>query len=74
MSETDKPMKLENLDPYSFYKYLRENSPVFRDKDGPWQVARYDDVRRVLREHPVFSSNVALRDPGENDTPTMLYR
>jgi cytochrome P450 len=73
MSETDTTVNLENVDPYAFYKYLRENSPVFRDKDGPWQVARYDDVRRVLREHPVFSSNVTLRDPEENGTPTMLF-
>ncbi len=61
------------MDAYTFYKNLRENKPVFRDDNGPWQVARYDDVRRVLREHPVFSSDVALRDPGEKGTPTMLF-
>jgi len=45
------------LDPFPWYKMLRESSPVFLDpRRGGWSVFNYNDVQRVLSEHSTFSS------------------
>ncbi len=43
---------------YERYRLLRERAPVSQDPGGSWQVARYEDVRQVLKQDDVFSSDV----------------
>ncbi len=44
-------------DPYPFFKHLRREAPVFFAKDiGHWVVSRYQDVKRVLRDHENYSA------------------
>ena len=66
MSET------ENEAPgvYEYYRSLRQQAPVV-EQQGAWQVARYADVRQVLRDHETFSSAVA--PPVPNAPPSMLF-
>lgn len=48
----------ERLHPFSFFKTMRETSPVRYDSDrDTWDVFRYEDVYRVLSDHTTFSSN-----------------
>jgi len=47
-------------DPYALYEQMRKHSPVFQVPppfDG-WLVFDYDNVRRVLSDHTLFSSRV----------------
>ena len=55
---------------YEYYRYLRQQAPVV-EQQGAWQVARYADVRQVLRNHETFSSAVAPLAPGA--VPSMLF-
>lgn len=55
---------------YEHYRYLRQQAPVL-EQQGAWQVARYADVRQVLRDHETFSSAVAPPLPGA--PPSMLF-
>ncbi len=53
------------LDPYPTYRALRDaGSAVWLPRHGLWAVARFDDVREVLRSHRDFSSahGVAAND------------
>lgn len=56
------------FDPFPLYRELREESPLLFDAaQEVWHVFRYDDVQRVLSEHPVFSSRMrAGREPDQN--------
>jgi cytochrome P450 len=48
------------LNPFPFYKMMRETDPVHSIAEyGMWQVFRYDDVQRVLSDYAAFSSNFA---------------
>jgi cytochrome P450 len=48
------------LDPYPWFKLMRESSPVFLNpRRASWSVFRYNDAQRVLSEHSVFSSQFA---------------
>ena len=49
-------------DPYPFYKELRERSPVsYVESVDTWGVARYDDVKFVLKNHQLFSSDPLIQ-------------
>lgn len=49
--------KDELWNPYSWYRYMRENHPVYYDVDQDvWNVFLYDDVNRVLSDYRLFSS------------------
>jgi cytochrome P450 len=62
------------VDPYVEYAELRADRPVSREEAGPWRVARYNDVRHVLKTHADFSSEVSQRmQEDENTTTTMLF-
>ena len=61
-------------DVYAEWQLLRESQPVSKSEEGLWRVARYDDVRQVLKNHADFSSDVAQKLEGsEDDAPTMLF-
>jgi cytochrome P450 len=45
------------LDPYPFYRRMRESHPVHFNSDyGIYGVYRYQDVKKVLGDHRLFSS------------------
>lgn len=59
---------------YANFRGLREEAPVSRDGEaGPWRVARYDDVKSVLRDPDTFSSDVSLRPREPGTSPSMLF-
>ena len=66
MSETENGIP----DAYEYYRSLRQQAPVV-EQQGAWRVARYADVRQVLRDHETFSSAVA--PPVPNAPPSMLF-
>jgi cytochrome P450 len=50
------------LDPYPVYREMRQSQPVYYDpRRENWNIFRYDDVKRVLSENDVFSSQF-MRD------------
>ncbi len=57
------PMALEvRADPYPHYKWLRENAPVyFIEEMNCYALSRYDDVRFVLKNHQLFSSDPLIQ-------------
>ena len=63
----------EQVDSYRHFRHLRRKSPVLKLEEGPWQIARYDDVQRVLRDSTTFSSDVSTRPPEERRSPSMLF-
>lgn len=61
-------------DVYAEYRELRDHAPVSREDDGPWRVARYADVRHVLKAHASFSSAVSQRvEEDGSESPSMLF-
>jgi cytochrome P450 len=62
------------VDIYAQYAKLRAEAPVSREEDGPWRVARYEDVRRILKSHGEFSSFVSERMAENSELPpNMLF-
>ncbi|MGA9402345.1 cytochrome P450 [Haladaptatus sp.] len=58
------------LDPFSWYREMRDEAPVRFDPDrGVWDVFRYDDVRRVLKGHDRFSSSMEFQSTDEPSSP-----
>jgi cytochrome P450 len=47
----------QRLNPFPWYRSMRETAPVYFDKQQyMWHVFRYDDVQRVLSDYASFSS------------------
>lgn len=56
----------EQLFPFPIYRELREKTPVRFDEDrGSWDVFRYEDVHRILKDPATFSSRRGLEVRGE---------
>ena len=54
------------LEPYEWYREMRDESPVRYDPDREvWDVFRYDDVKRIVREDELFSSKMDFQ-PGDD--------
>ena len=45
------------INPYPYYRALREHEPVKRMPDGSWFLTRYDDILPVYRDPKVYSSD-----------------
>ena len=59
---------------YAEYERLRAGHPVSRNEMGLWMVARYEDVRFILRSHDAFSSRVSRRlEENPDAPPSMLF-
>lgn len=43
-------------DPWPVYKRLRDESPVYRDRNGLWCISRYRDVLEIEKNTAVYSS------------------
>jgi cytochrome P450 len=63
--------KLEvNIDPFSIYAEMRESSPIYFDKQRQnWNVFRYADVRRVLSDYELFSSQFRRNGSYNHEMP-----
>lgn len=49
--------KHDQWEPFSWYKDMRENTPVYYDAEQDvWNVFSYDQVKRVLFDHELFSN------------------
>ncbi len=60
----------QQLDPFPFYRQMRETNPVFLDPERDnWNVFRYDDVQEVLSDYKNFSSQFAGDGAMNTDTP-----
>ncbi|NMP23761.1 cytochrome P450 [Sulfobacillus harzensis] len=56
----------ERLNPFPFYRRMREQAPFFRDpRSGVWSVFRYDDVQMALSDYERFYSGDGEHDPDE---------
>ena len=71
------------LEPFEWYREMREDDPVRYDPDRrSWDAFRYDDVKRILDDDETFSVNPRLAsDFAEPDNPgeglifdTMLFQ
>jgi cytochrome P450 len=72
--EADPQAPLTGPELYAEYAQLRADRPVSRVEGDPWRVARYEDVRHILKTHADFSSEVSERmQQDEDSTPTMLF-
>jgi len=64
-------------DPAEALRWARDQEPVFYSPTlGYWIVARYDDVRTVLRDNRVFSPSIALEriTPASPEAVEVLQR
>ena len=43
--------------PYPTYRVLRDHAPVCRQPDGSYFVSRYDDVKQIMSDPRLFSSD-----------------
>jgi len=72
--EISEPQAQPAADVYAEFEELRATRPVTRDEGAPWRVARYEDVRHVLKMHTDYSSDVAQRFEEDADRPpSMLF-
>ena len=67
MTETAAPSDASAIDLVDDARNLRRERPVSREEDGPWQVVRDPHVQEVLRNHEVFSPDVAVRLEEDTD-------
>ena len=50
-------LDVHTFNPDPFYKYLREEDPLYWDKESElWAVALYEDVVFISRNTEIFSS------------------
>src|SRR5437899_10961263 len=58
------------VNPYPYYRALREHAPVKRMRDGSWFLTRYNDIVAVYRDPKAFSSDKQTEfAPKYGDTP-----
>lgn len=70
MAELD--TKEKRLLPFPVYNHLRQTTPVRYDESrGCWDVFRYEDVHRILKDPASFSSNRGLASKGRQTILTM---
>ena len=56
------PEQAMSLDPFSWYREMRESQPVYYDSENElWNMFRYDDTQRILMDPAMFSSEVTQR-------------
>lgn len=77
------PVRFQNVDfcdprthddPYEMYDYFLEHEPLYFDeKNELWEVFRYDDVVRILRDPEAFISGEGIR-PSIPADPGMIYQ
>ncbi|MBM7643895.1 cytochrome P450 [Scopulibacillus daqui] len=62
--------KEERLNPFPWYKKMRQESPVFfNEAQVTWDIFTYDEAIKILRDHDTFSS---VRRPEEMEKSSIL--
>jgi cytochrome P450 len=62
-------------DPYEFYALLHEECPVYHmPETGFYMVTKYDDMRRVLKDTDIFTSDVRRTVGLQGDGKTNIYQ
>lgn len=77
------PAKFHNVDfcapsthdnPYEMYDYFLEHEPIYFDeKNGVWEVFRYDDIVAIERDTETFINSEGVR-PNIPPDPGMIYQ
>lgn len=77
------PAKFSNVDfcapethdnPYEMYDYFLEHEPIYFDeKNGVWEVFRYDDIVAIERDTETFINSEGVR-PNIPPDPGMIYQ
>ena len=77
------PVQFQNLDfcapsthdnPYAMYDYFLEHEPLYFDeKNGVWEVFRYDDIVQIERDTETFINSEGVR-PNIPPDPAMIYQ
>ncbi|MCR9095220.1 MAG: cytochrome P450 [bacterium] len=64
------PKSYDGGQPHEQFAWLREHDPVHRHAEsdggpGYWAITRYEDIRAISRNHPVFSNepSIMIADP-----------
>ena len=66
------PEQAMSLNPFPWYREMREAQPVYYDQENElWNVFRYDDTQRILTDPTTFSSEVAQRMMTEEEKKQM---
>ena len=50
-----------HVDAWPLYDWLREEAPVYQDKNGIWCVSRYDDIVAISKDPDTFTSREGNR-------------
>ena len=59
-------------DPHRYFRWMRENAPVYRDEaGGVWGIALYDDVLAVSKDPETFCNGEGMR-PDSPPMPSMI--
>ncbi len=62
-------------DPYEFYALLHEECPVYHmPETGFYMVTKYEDMRRVLKDTDIFTSDVRRTVGLQGDGNTNIYQ
>ena len=63
-------------DPYPLYQKLRDDAPLFRDRDHDvWVLSRYDDVVAGYRDHAaLISSEGQSIDGADRGLPYLVLK
>ena len=77
------PVRFQNIDfcdpkthdnPYEMYDYFLEHEPIYFDeKNGVWEVFRYDDIVTIERDTEIFINSEGVR-PNIPGDPAMIYQ
>jgi cytochrome P450 family 142 subfamily A polypeptide 1 len=81
--ESKCPVKFQHVDfcdpkthdnPYAMYDYFLEHEPIYFDeKNGVWEVFRYDDIVTIERDTETFINSAGVR-PNIPGDPAMIYQ
>lgn len=81
--ESKCPVKFQHVDfcnpkthdnPYEMYDYFLEHEPIYFDeKNGVWEVFRYDDIVAIERDTETFINSGGVR-PNIPGDPAMIYQ
>lgn len=50
-----------HVDAWPLYEWLREEAPVYQDKNGIWCVSRYDDIVAISKDPETYTSTEGNR-------------
>lgn len=59
--------------PYPYFQKMRAEYPIFPlRQEGCWAISRYNDVKKILKNHELFSSTDIVKEPNVLE-PSFLF-